>query len=66
MSKHISDKYYQHNKERLQKKACKRYQDISKEKKVEKQQYGHKRYKNLSKDEKEKLVEHRKKYYAMK
>ena len=33
MSKNLSAKYYQENKERLQKKACERYQNISEEKK---------------------------------
>ena len=42
MSKNISA-IYQENKERLQKKACERYQNFSKEKKNRKQQYGCKR-----------------------
>ena len=33
MYKHLSAKYYQENKERLQKKARERYQDLSKEEK---------------------------------
>ena len=33
MSKNLSAKYYQENKERLQKKACERYQNLSKEEK---------------------------------
>ena len=32
MSKNLSAKYYQENKERLQKKACERYKNLSKEK----------------------------------
>ena len=32
MSKNLSGKYYQENKERLQKKACERYKNLSKEK----------------------------------
>ena len=40
MSKTLSAKYYQENKDRLQKRACKRYQNLSKEEKEEKQQYG--------------------------
>ena len=47
------------------KKAHKRYQNLSKEKKRKKQQYDCERYKNLSEDEKQKLVEYRKKYYRM-
>ena len=31
MSKALSAKYYQENKDRLQKKACERYQNLSKE-----------------------------------
>ena len=30
-SKHLSAKYYQENKERLQKNACEKYQNLSKE-----------------------------------
>ena len=52
MSKNLSAKYYQENKERLQKKARERYQNLSKEEKEKKQQYGRERYKNLSEDEK--------------
>ena len=36
MSKTLSAKYYQENKERLQKKAWKRYQNFSKEEKEKK------------------------------
>ena len=60
MSKNLSAKYYQENKERLQEKACERHQNLSKDKKEKKQQYGCERYKNLSDDEKQKLVEYRK------
>ena len=52
-------KYYQENEE---KKACKKYQNLSKEEKEKKWQYGHEWYKNFSEDEKQKLVEYRKKY----
>ena len=38
-SKNLSAKYHQDNKERLQKKVCERYQNLSKEEK-EKKQYG--------------------------
>ena len=62
MSKNLSAKYYQENKERQQKKARERYQNFSKEKKEKKQQYGRERYKNLSENEKQKLVECRKHY----
>ena len=40
MSKNLSAKYYQENKERLQKKARERYQNLSKEEKEKKLQYG--------------------------
>ena len=63
MSQNLSAIYYQENKERLQKRALERYQNLLKEEK--KWQYGHERYKNLPEDEKEKLVEYRKKYYRM-
>ena len=62
MPKNLSAKYYQENNERLLKKAHERYQNISKEEKEKKQQYGCERYKNLSKDEKQKFVEYRAKY----
>ena len=51
ISKYSSAKYYQNNKERLQKKARERYQNISKEEKEKKRQYGRERYKNLPEDE---------------
>ena len=47
MSKNLSYKSYQENKEILQKKACERYQNLSKEEKGKKRQYSCKRYKNL-------------------
>ena len=65
MSKKLSAKYYQENKERLRKKARERYQNLSKEKKEKKRQYARERYRNLPEDEKQKLVEYRKKYYRM-
>ena len=60
MSKDLSVKYYQENKERLQKKARERHQNLSKEEKEKKRQYGRECYKILSKNEKNKLVEYRK------
>ena len=61
MSKTLSAKYYQENKERLQKKLVKNIKIFLKKKKKKKQrQYGRERYKNLSDDEKQKLVEYRK------
>ena len=48
MPKNLSAKYYQENKERLQKKARERHRNLSKEEKEKKQQYGCERYTNLS------------------
>ena len=47
MSKNLSAKYYQDNKERLQRKARERYQNLSKEKEGKKRQYGNECYKTL-------------------
>ena len=59
MSKHLSAKPYQENKERLQKKARERYQNPSKEEKEKKQQYLWLLWKSLRRW-KQKLVEDRK------
>ena len=59
MSKSISARYYEENKESLPKELMK---DTKKEKK---QQYGRERYKNLSEDEKQKLVEYNKRNCRM-
>ena len=64
MSKNLSGKYYQENKERLQTKTRARYQNLSKEAKEERQQYGCECCKNLPENKKN-LVEYRKKYYRM-
>ena len=40
MSKNLSAKYYQENKERVEKKARERYQNLSVEEKEKKRQYG--------------------------
>ena len=61
MSKDSSAKYYRNNKERPHKKARERYQNLSKEEKDKKQQYGCEWCKNLPEDEKQKCVEYRKK-----
>ena len=52
-------KYYQNNKERLQKKSLKKYWNLSEEEIEKKRPYGRERYKNLSEDKKQKLIEHR-------
>ena len=66
MSKKLSAKYYQENKERLHKKACEKYQNLFKDEKEKERQYSCESYKNLSEDEKNKLFDYRKKYYKMK
>ena len=63
MSKALSAKYHQENKERLQKKLTKDIKIFLKKKTEKKWQCGRKRYKNLSEDEKQKLLEYRKKCY---
>ena len=65
VSKKLSAKHYQENKERRQRKACERYQNLSQEEKEKKQQYGQECYKNLSDNEKQKLTEYREQYYTM-
>ena len=60
MCKKLLAKYYQENKERLQKKLVKDIKIFLRKKKEKKQQYGRERYKNLSEDEKQNLAEHRK------
>ena len=57
ISENLSAKYYQGNKERLQKKACGRYQNLSEEEKRKKPQYCRELCKNLSEDEKNKVAE---------
>ena len=53
----MSAKYYQENKERLQKKGREKYRNIYQEEKEKKHQYGREPYKNFSEEEKQKLVE---------
>ena len=60
MSKNVSAKYYQENKEKLQKKVVKDIKVFLKKKKKKKRQYGCEHYKNLSENEKNKLVEYKK------
>ena len=50
MSKDSTVRYYQKNKERLQKKSPEKYQTLSKEEKERKHQYGREQYKNLFED----------------
>ena len=65
MSKTLSAKYYQENKERLQKKLVKDIKIFLNKKMKKKWQYGRERYKNISENGKDKLVECIKKYYKM-
>ena len=58
MSKTLSAKHYQENKEKLQKKPKKDIKIFLKKKKGG--QYGYERYKNLSEDEKQNLIEYKK------
>ena len=58
MSKNLSAKYYQENKQRLQKNPRERYQNLSKEEKEKSRQYGCASYENLLEDEKQKPVEY--------
>ena len=60
MSKDSSAKYYQNNKERLQKNLVKGIKVFLKKKEKKKQQYGRERCKNLPEDEKQRLLEYRK------
>ena len=64
MPKNLSEKYYQEYKD-CKKKLVKNIQNIFKEEKETKRQYGDESSRNLSEDEKGKLVEYRKKYYRM-
>ena len=63
MPKNLSAKYYQENKERLQKKLVKDIKIFLKKKK--KREYGREHYKNLSEEERHKLFESRKKHDRM-
>ena len=60
ISNDSSAKYYQKNKERLQKKPVKDIEVFLKKK--EKKQYGRERYKNLTENEKQILAEYRRKH----
>ena len=60
ISKYLSVKYYQINKEKLQKKLLNNIKDFRRKKKLKKQKYGHKRQKNIPEGDKRKLVEYRK------
>ena len=53
MPKNLSAKYYQENKERLQKMLVKDIRVFLKKKKKKKRQHGSERYKNLPEDEKQ-------------
>ena len=65
------DKYYQKNKEKLQKEAHERYQNLSEEEKekrknkpgIDHRQYQRDRNENFYKEKKQKKVEYMKNYY---
>ena len=60
MFKEALASYYKNkkkNKEKIKKKSCERYQNLSEEGKNWKQKFGGEHYKNPSEDEKQKLVE---------
>ena len=57
------NKYYQKHKERLQKKARERYQNLSEEEKDKRREEVRDRYKNPSQEKKQKLREYMKKYF---
>ena len=71
----LSAKHHQEDNDRLQKNKTKQnknkkktvrgYQNLFKEEKENKWQYGYKCNKNLSEDEKQKIVDYWKKYYIM-
>ena len=63
MSKDLSAKYYQDNKERLQKKKLLKNLSLSKQEK--KPQYGLEQYKNLFEGENQELIEYRKENYKI-
>ena len=66
ISEDSSAKYYQNNKERLEKKnLVKDIKVFLKKKKKKEWQNGLEQYKRLQEDEKQKLAEYRKKYYKM-
>ena len=54
-------RYYEKNKENIQRKPCGRYQNLTEEEKNKNQEYGHKLYKNILGTEKESLAEYRQK-----
>ena len=65
MHTNSSARYYQKNKEKLQKVVSRRYQNLSVEEKEKMHQYGSERYKFLPGHKNQKLVEYRKKYYEI-
>ena len=51
--------YQKQNKDRLQRKGCESYQNLSGENKTKKGQYAREQYRNLSEDEKQNPVEYK-------
>ena len=58
MSKNLFVNYYPNNKEKLQKRACERYQNLSREEKEKKATLWSGALQNFSEDEKQKLAEY--------
>ena len=61
----MSTGYYQKDKERFQKNACERYQNLSEEEKSKTRKHGCEQYRNLPEDEKRRLAEYGKNYSKM-
>ena len=57
------NKYCQKHKEKLQKEAHERYQNLSEEEKDERQKNVRDRYQNVPEEQKQKLLGYMKKYY---
>ena len=55
--------YYQKHKERLQREASEKYQNLSEEEKDKRRKKFRERYQNLPEEQKQKLLEYMKNYY---
>ena len=52
----MTNNYYQENKEKFSRKACKRYQNLSEKEKDKNHQYARERYKNLSEEKRKRSI----------
>ena len=59
----MTNKYYQENKEKLQKEVCKKYKNLSEEEKKKTFQHHRERNKILSEEQKKRQVEYGRNYY---